>query len=256
MQSPWHTVATSADQTPVEMRFIDMFMMAIGALIFLSLALVIALPKTAGSLGPRPPTPDRNQDVVAENEDLWDKVKDPERQNQRRNEEIDELRERLATLGREALEDDINHFTKKTYRYLVQSRIDMITIIYINPLLARSELATKDKSEDKYVLMQWCSGVTIPKGCNAGDIEFYVRAEGPLIDFESNNPKPEAVEVNAATPYVKEILAGHQYYRFTCGRYVFGTRTEEAVFWCKQGREVIFDVCWLTRARCVPQTNV
>jgi hypothetical protein len=58
MRSPWRRDHGS-DQVPVEMRFIDMFMTALGSLVFLCLLLVFLLPKTTSS----PPTEKMEEEI-------------------------------------------------------------------------------------------------------------------------------------------------------------------------------------------------
>lgn len=47
MRSRWHRGGSDTHHPPVEMRFVDMFMTALGSLIFIALLLVILLPKAA-----------------------------------------------------------------------------------------------------------------------------------------------------------------------------------------------------------------
>jgi hypothetical protein len=46
MRSRWQRSRGDDPQAPIEMRFIDMFMAALGSLVFLALLLVFLLPKT------------------------------------------------------------------------------------------------------------------------------------------------------------------------------------------------------------------
>ena len=49
MKTPWRRPVGDGDHSPVEMRFIDMFMTAIGGLVFIALLLVFLLPKTTST---------------------------------------------------------------------------------------------------------------------------------------------------------------------------------------------------------------
>jgi len=50
MRSRWQRSRGDDPQAPIEMRFIDMFMAALGSLVFLALLLVFLLPKTTQQL--------------------------------------------------------------------------------------------------------------------------------------------------------------------------------------------------------------
>ena len=73
MKSPWHRGQRDDQHTPVEMRFIDMFMTALGSLVFLALLLAFLLPKTTQS-EIKDEDVERlkkeNQKIVAENQHL------------------------------------------------------------------------------------------------------------------------------------------------------------------------------------------
>jgi formylglycine-generating enzyme required for sulfatase activity len=78
MKSRWHREDEKA-HAPVEMRFIDMFMTALGSLIFLALLLVFLLPKTAlqsvTSQDPTDVVPRRQlEDALAENRALQSRI--------------------------------------------------------------------------------------------------------------------------------------------------------------------------------------
>src|SRR5438132_107821 len=55
MKSRWHRGNGDSQHVPVEMRFIDMFMTALGALVFVALLLVFLLPKTTQPKAPPAP---------------------------------------------------------------------------------------------------------------------------------------------------------------------------------------------------------
>jgi cell division protein FtsB len=73
VKSPWHRGQRDDQHTPVEMRFIDMFMTALGSLVFLALLLAFLLPKTTQS-EIKDEDVERlkkeNQKIVAENQHL------------------------------------------------------------------------------------------------------------------------------------------------------------------------------------------
>jgi hypothetical protein len=68
MRSPWNRGHADEHHAPVEMRFIDMFMTALGSLVFLALLLVFLLPKTTVP-DPRPPQQPAPQPGAAKTED-------------------------------------------------------------------------------------------------------------------------------------------------------------------------------------------
>jgi len=77
VKSPWHRGQGDDQHTPVEMRFIDMFMTALGSLVFLALLLVFLLPKTTQS-EIKDEDVERlkkeNQKIVAENQHLRQQI--------------------------------------------------------------------------------------------------------------------------------------------------------------------------------------
>jgi cell division protein FtsB len=67
MRSRWRSGPADEQQTPVEMRFIDMFMTALGGLVFLCLLLVFLLPKVTPA---QENFEERNKQLQLQNEKL------------------------------------------------------------------------------------------------------------------------------------------------------------------------------------------
>jgi formylglycine-generating enzyme len=70
MRSPWHRGGGEDHHAPVEMRFIDMFMTALGSLVFIALLLVFLLPKTSQHGSTNAPTRKQMEELQSENRDL------------------------------------------------------------------------------------------------------------------------------------------------------------------------------------------
>lgn len=152
MKSQWDR-AQWRDHPPVEMRFIDMFMTALGSLVFLALLLVFLLPKTTQS-----------------------KVKD---------EEIESLQREIQQLQRQIQQ-------------------------------SQASPPGNARTEDKEIVLRRFGVLLVIEGCTAQP-ELYVRSEGKLYNFKTNEPTGEAAPFDAADPSKKTILVEHSYFSIGAG---------------------------------------
>ena len=73
MRSRWQRSRGDDPQAPIEMRFIDMFMAALGSLVFLALLLVFLLPKT-NQQGSNPELKKKLDELTAQNQQLRQQI--------------------------------------------------------------------------------------------------------------------------------------------------------------------------------------
>ena len=135
MRSRWQRSRGDDPQAPVEMRFIDMFMAALGSLVFLALLLVFLLPKTTQQ-GTNQELKKKLDELTAENQKLWQQI-------------------------------------------------------------PRTPRAGGANTEEKSIIKRWLGVLLMVKGCSI-EPEMYVRWEGDLVDFETDQPTSKLPEFDAS----------------------------------------------------------
>lgn len=189
MKSPWHRWGED-QHAPVEMRFIDMFMTALGSLVFLALLLVFLLPQTTRSEQEKRPEeitkPEPGSvDVVAENKKLRDQLEIQKARQQRLQSEFETQKVLIQQLQR----------TRE-----VQS-----------PSQAPPTPAQPGRTEDKDIVKRGFGVILMASGCRTGEPELYVRWEGKVIDYESGEPRPDPMEFDASEVWRKTTFVGQRY---------------------------------------------
>jgi len=125
MRSRWQRSRGDDPQAPIEMRFIDMFMAALGSLVFLALLLVFLLPKTTQQ-GTNQELKKKLDELVAENQ---------------------QLRQQIPT-----------------------------------------SQAGGANTDEKNIVRRWLGVLLMVSGCDSIEPEMYVRWEGGLVSFETDQP--------------------------------------------------------------------
>lgn len=166
MRSPWGAAHQGDDHhSPVEMRFVDMFMTALGALVFIAMLLVFLLPKWQGNL----------KEIIEDNVRL--KQANSELQDGGK-----ELRAKFNSL---------------------QNQLD-----------GRSG---PPGTENKNIVKRWFGVLLVSSGCRAREPELYARWEGTLINFETEQPVPDAKLFDAGNVTYKTTLMGQRYFDIGTG---------------------------------------
>lgn len=178
MRSRW-SKWRDEDHPPVEMRFIDMFMTALGSLVFIALLLVFLLPKTT-----------QKQD----------------KDNQ------DELHKQVAQLVAE------------------------------NQRLRGMNQTPAQGNEDKDIVRRWFGVAVLTEGCDAGDLELYVRWEGSVVSVETGQKIADALPFDANNPAIKTVMNGNQYASIGSQGGGYGDRRNEPAAFKTTGlRGIVFN---------------
>jgi len=164
VRSRWTKPHGGDESSPVEMRFIDMFMTALGALVFLALILVFLLPKVETSKSNK-----TIDDLTVQVNELTGKVKELEKTISELNSEIERLTSQIWRQGQGT------------------------------------------SSEDKNVVRRWFAVFIVAQSCGTNEPVLHVRAEGEIIDFETEKPLPDAEPFDASDPVAKTWLVGQRY---------------------------------------------
>ena len=152
MRSRWQRSRGDDPQAPIEMRFIDMFMAALGSLVFLALLLVFLLPKTT-------------QQGTIDNQELKKKLDELIAQNQ-------QLRRQIPT-----------------------------------------SQAGGANTDEKNIVRRWLGVFLMVSGCDSIEPEMYVRWEGDLVNFETDQPVSKLPEFDASdVSHNRDKLIGHKYF--------------------------------------------
>jgi cell division protein FtsB len=152
VKTSWHRGRGEDHHAPVEMRFIDMFMTALGSLVFLALLLVFLLPKTT--------------QLKAGEDEIRKQIDDLIAENKHRQQQIELLRQQIR----------------------------------------------QHQTEDKNIMKRWFGVLLVTKGCRSAEPELYVRWEGKLVSFETEEPMPDPLEFDASNVTNKTALSGHRYF--------------------------------------------
>ena len=179
MKSRWRGQrAEGGGHSPVEMRFIDMFMTAIGSLVFVAIVLIVILPKMIA-------TEKKKEDFQQQKTEDKKEDKKEERKEDKREDKKDDQRE---TRTEDRREDKKQDYTKTQ---------------------------DKNRTEDIYILRRWINAQMIVQGCGDVVFELYVRSDGSLIDMTTFAPKTGdeqyAKPFDAGAPWRKTILYGEKY---------------------------------------------
>jgi formylglycine-generating enzyme required for sulfatase activity len=151
MRSRWQRSRGDDPQAPIEMRFIDMFMAALGSLVFLALLLVFLLPKTT-------------QQGTIDNQELKKKL------------------------------DEVIAENKQLRRQIPTSQ------------------AGGANTEEKNIVRRWLGVFLMVRGCSI-EPEMYVRWEGNVVNFETEQPTSKLPEFDASdVSHNRDTLVGHKYF--------------------------------------------
>jgi hypothetical protein len=149
MRSPWNRGHAEDHHAPVEMRFIDMFMTALGSLVFLALLLVFLLPKTT--------------------------------QSNSKDEELKKLQQQIQQLEQRVPKQP-------------------------------SRQPGGANTEDKDIVKRGFGVLLVTGGCASDEPKLYVRWEGTMVDFNTEQPMHDPLQFDASTPTTITKLIGHQYF--------------------------------------------
>ena len=197
MRSRWQRSRRDDPQAPIEMRFIDMFMAALGSSVFLALLLVFLLPKTTRQ-GTNQELKKKLDGLTAENQQLWQQI-------------------------------------------------------------PRTPQAGGANTEEKNIIRRWLGVFLMVKGCSI-EPEMYVRWEGDVVNFETDQPTSKLPEFDASdVSHNRYTLVGHKYFDIGNGAEIAtimakvqrvrycrseGSQHEwierETILWRKQGARQLF----------------
>jgi hypothetical protein len=151
MRSRWQRSRGDDPQAPIEMRFIDMFMAALGSLVFLALLLVFLLPKTTQQ-GTNQELKKKLDELVAENRQLRQQI-------------------------------------------------------------PQTSQAGGANTEEKNIIKRWFGVFLMVRGCDSIQPEMYVRWEGDVVNFETDQPVSKLPEFDASdVSHNRDDLIGHKYF--------------------------------------------
>jgi formylglycine-generating enzyme required for sulfatase activity len=133
------------------MRFIDMFMAALGSLLFLALLLVFLLPKTTQQGPVNDELKKRNDELIAENQQLRRQI-------------------------------------------------------------PQTQQAGGANTDEKNIVRRWFSVFLMTNGCNGIKLDMYVRWEGTVVNFNTEQPMSELPAFDASDiSHRYDTLVGHRY---------------------------------------------
>jgi formylglycine-generating enzyme required for sulfatase activity len=161
------------------MRFIDMFMTALGSLVFIAMLLVFLLPNTTQqeSSSPKPTIqpPAPPIEMVPKEQLIAAMI------------EIEKLKEQLKAAMTEI---------KK-----LKEQLEVVTA-----------QAAFNKTEERDIVKRWFGVVLRTSGCTFGEPVLYVRYEGELVDFATEKPTGPPLEFDASDPTRMTHLVGYKYF--------------------------------------------